>query len=227
MTSDSGRSAAALDVLRTLAGSGGLPDGDPDNAVRTMLLGRPVAVTYELGGKSVQIDRVKHRHEDFQRVLEAQRIPSVSSLLRLHDALQGIASGKNAADLLKTVDTERAKLPVVDIPKTHLPGEGEGGSARYRTEKLAELTRSAPEKLSGKDRSQGRPKDCGRVPGESRAVQITWRWPASTTPITYAPTICAHPMARSLSASITFIRYPRRWPPAEFPIPQTLLGSKR
>ncbi len=137
-------------------------------------------------------------------MLAAQRIPSVSSLLRLQDALQTIASGRNTADLLKTVDTERAKLPVVDMPKTLIPaGKEKEVLLAYRTEKLAELTNQLRKKLSGKKIN---PKDVQKIADEFLAhlePHITLRSPASTMLITCAPTIWLYPMTRSWSASTT------------------------
>lgn len=92
---------ASLELVRQMTSGA----ADPDEAIREMLLGRQSPVSFELNGAGQQIDAVKIRRARYQRVLELQKVPRLSTLFELYD----LAGDRAVA---------RARLPDVEIPKS-------------------------------------------------------------------------------------------------------------
>jgi len=97
-----------------------IPTGapDPDEALRTLLLGKPAPVSFEWNGARRVVDVAKIRHAHFQAVLEAQNVPSLATVFQILDAAQNLAMRKgDAAEHIRTLEVAAAKLPSLEIPK--------------------------------------------------------------------------------------------------------------
>jgi hypothetical protein len=106
---------ASLEFVRQIIPAGA---SDPDEALRTLLLGQPPPVSFEWNGAMRMVDVAKIRHARFQAVLEAQHVPSLAALFGLLGAAQNLATGTgDAAEHIRTLEAEAAKLPSLEIPK--------------------------------------------------------------------------------------------------------------
>ncbi len=114
--------SASLDALRKM-----LPTGStaPDEAIRTLLLGRSAPVAFDLDGASYQTDWIARRDTDFRHVLELQKVTPLGTLYLLYDAARDlIANRGDASEKIRILETASAALPVVEVPKTmHLKGK--------------------------------------------------------------------------------------------------------
>jgi hypothetical protein len=88
-------------ILRACTAAVTLP---PDEALRSCLLGRHAAANDE---------RLKH----FMRVLDAQRVPSLSTLLQVYDASLSLVSAKPSLSSVDVILKGIDGLPTVEIPK--------------------------------------------------------------------------------------------------------------
>jgi hypothetical protein len=93
-----------LETLRAMVSA--IPAKNPaaaDEVLRASLLGRHAASSDE-------------RAKDFARVLDAQQVPSLATLLAIYDAALAVPKGK-ASDALSAIEKELDRLPTVDLPK--------------------------------------------------------------------------------------------------------------
>ena len=91
-------SLAALDDLCRLPALKGLESHDA--ALRTLLLGKPVAVRVALRSGVNTLEPVRQREMAFQQVLTLQKVPPVDALFSIQEALQQLQIGKPPAPLL-------------------------------------------------------------------------------------------------------------------------------
>ncbi len=113
--------SAALDTLRDLtAGANSGPDkADPDRALRSAILGGGPPLDLEWRGGVLQLDPTRDRERAFGRVLDLQKVPSVTLLLRLDESIRGIAAGTlPLLEAIANVEKDAGSLPSVEIPKT-------------------------------------------------------------------------------------------------------------
>jgi hypothetical protein len=91
----------------------------PDEAVRSCLLGRHAAASDE-------------RLKQFMRVLDAQRVPSLTTLLQVYDASVNLAGAKPSFSSVDVIQKGLDALPTVDIPKeARINGEEKSAILRY------------------------------------------------------------------------------------------------
>ncbi|HKD04576.1 MAG TPA: hypothetical protein VKB79_01630 [Bryobacteraceae bacterium] len=104
--------AAAFDSTRELAGS------NADARLEKLALGSVPPVEVEWNGDTRMVDPQRAREDAYRRVLELQRPPSVTALLRMDDAVRRIAAAKEPyPPLLDALQKDFASLPVVEPPK--------------------------------------------------------------------------------------------------------------
>jgi Tfp pilus assembly protein PilF len=95
---------ASIDTLRGIIGAcQGRTITDADTVLEFCLLGRHAASQ-------------DARAKDFARVLQAQQVPSLTTLLALYDAVLALPKGK-AIDFLPAIEKAIDGLPAVDFPK--------------------------------------------------------------------------------------------------------------
>jgi hypothetical protein len=108
--------SASLDALRKMLPPG---EADPDEAIRTLLLGRPSPISFDLDGASYQTDWIERRDSDFRHVMELQKVTPLAVLYRMYDAAHDLVANRgNVAEKIRILETGSAALPMVDVPKT-------------------------------------------------------------------------------------------------------------
>ncbi len=132
--------SASLDVLRRMLPQASAAGADPDDAIRTMLLGQPAASAFEVDGANYETDWVANRHKEYRHVAELQRVAPLAALYRMYDATGALIEGKgNAAEEIQTLETSSAALPVVEIPKTmKVNGKRRDNLLAYQPQKIAQ-----------------------------------------------------------------------------------------
>ncbi|MGH9593632.1 MAG: hypothetical protein ACRD5L_11105, partial [Bryobacteraceae bacterium] len=87
------RTVASVELVREIMAQAALNQGvpgtggDPDAAMRQMLLGSYAPVQVTIGGVATMVDSSKTRHSQYQRVLALQKVPSLATVFALFDAL--------------------------------------------------------------------------------------------------------------------------------------------
>ncbi|HUE22564.1 MAG TPA: hypothetical protein VMQ86_12850 [Bryobacteraceae bacterium] len=132
---------ASLDVLRRMLQQVGASGTAPDDAVRTMLLGRPAVDAFEVDGAMYQTDWVAGRDKEYRHVFELQRVTPLAALYGMYDAAGMLIDGKgSAADAVHALETNSAALPNVELPKTlKVSGKRRDNLVAYQPRKIAEL----------------------------------------------------------------------------------------
>ena len=89
------RTAASLDLVREILAQA-KQAGDPDQAMRRLLLGSDAPAQISWNGAVLTTEGSRLRHERFQQVLEVQKVPCLSTVLALTDAARnlGLAKGR-------------------------------------------------------------------------------------------------------------------------------------
>ena len=133
--------SASLDAMRRILHEAGATGADPDEAVRTMLLGHPAAEAFEVDGASFETDWGAHRDKEYRHVFELQRVTPLAALYGLYDAAAKLIDGKgDAAAALTALETNSAALPVVEVSKKiKLDGKRRENLSGYQPRKVAEL----------------------------------------------------------------------------------------
>jgi tetratricopeptide (TPR) repeat protein len=141
--------SASLDSIRAIL-QACRPGEPPDEAMRSCLLGHHAAA---------DDDRMKH----FMRILDAQHVPSLNTLLEIHDASANLASPKAPAavdTIAKAVDT----LAPVELPKAEkIPGEEKNSILRYDSAPARKIVAQLKEKTS---KRKVNPKDLQKLAHE-------------------------------------------------------------
>jgi len=132
--------SASLDVLRRMLQQAGAAGANPDDAMRTILLGQPAAAAFEVDGASYETDWVANRHKEYRHVCELQRVTPLASLYGLYDAAGTLTSGKgNAAEAIHSLETISSALPAVELPKTlKVTGRPRDNLLAYQPRKVAQ-----------------------------------------------------------------------------------------
>ena len=108
--------SAALDTLRDLTAGAST---DTDRSLRTAILGGGPPLDLEWQGKILQLDPAHDRERAFGRVLDLQKVPPVTLLLRLDESTRRIAAGASPLpDAIASLEKDAVSLPSVEIPKT-------------------------------------------------------------------------------------------------------------
>ncbi len=111
---------ASLESMRAIlraCNAGALPS--PDQAVQSCLLGKHAS-------------REDPRAKDFAKVMDSQRVPSLSTLMLLFDATGNTFGTSAAFASLEAIEKDLDSLPVVDLPKgTKVTGKEKNALARY------------------------------------------------------------------------------------------------
>lgn len=117
---DGAYAAAALESLRDLLDKvKSDPAAGPDHALERALLGDAAPVTFELDGVRHTLDPAALRRAAYRKVLAAQKVTSLQTLLEFYNAIRELSAGKApAAGLLDTLDRLQPGLLTVEVPKT-------------------------------------------------------------------------------------------------------------
>ncbi len=153
--------AAALDSVRDLTGSG----GDADQALARLVLGTSAPVEVEWHGVARLLDPSRLRAIAYGKVLNLQKTPAVSVLLRIDNTARALAARKDPAEpLIAELLQDTAALPVVELLKSEkFEGKSKQAIERYNTGKLTALVSELREKAQ---RRKMDPKDLERITGE-------------------------------------------------------------
>ncbi len=119
--SEADTTSASLASLRELVNRAAPKDaaGDPDSAIERVLLGDGGPVAFTLDGMRRELDPRAVRSAAYRRVLAEQKVTALKTVLEFDDVLQAVAQGKgSAAEQLQTLDSLRAGLLTVDLPKS-------------------------------------------------------------------------------------------------------------
>ncbi|HYK90407.1 MAG TPA: hypothetical protein VE398_16650 [Acidobacteriota bacterium] len=140
---DADLTSASLEVLREiLKHSAKTADAsDPDAAIKRLLMGPPTsAVSVEIGATTHRLDGARTRHDNFQRLLELQRVPSLKDLMDLYGAAQQLIAGKgNLGQQVDILDEIIKRIPTVEVPKElKLKGKAKDNLESFLTKDLQE-----------------------------------------------------------------------------------------
>ena len=144
---------ASLDSVRDLLGTTSAPDAD--KLLAALVLGETAPVNFELNGAEHSLDPGRGRKVAFERVLNLQKAPSISVLLRMDVAVRSMAARKGPveplfAELLKAT----AALPVIEVPKSEkFVGRSKQAIERYNPAKLPIMITELREKAQRKKAS--------------------------------------------------------------------------
>jgi hypothetical protein len=126
--------------------------------LRTLLLGPPSPVSFELGGVSYETDWIKNRHIDYRHVCELQRVTPLAALYRMYDAaINLIGNQGSTADNIQVLETASKALAVVEVPKAlRVTGKERDNLLAYRPQKIAQTIgqlrqKTAKRKVDPKD----------------------------------------------------------------------------
>ncbi len=150
--------SAALHTVRELTGS----NTDADQALAKLVLGERAPVDVEWNGVARSLDPARLRAIAYGKVLNLQKTPAVSALLRIEDAALSLAAQKGPAEpLIAELLKDTASLPVLDLPKNErFEGKSKEAIERCNTAKLAALVAELREKTQ---RRKVSPKDLERI----------------------------------------------------------------
>lgn len=142
--------AASLDSVRAIL-QVCKPGASPDEAVRSCLLGHHA---------TANDDRMKQ----FLRILDAQHVPSLATLLEIHDASANLAPAKEPLPSVDTIVKAVESLPVVELPKAEkIPGEEKNSILRYDSAAARKVAAQLKEKAS---KRKVNPKDLQKLAHE-------------------------------------------------------------
>ncbi len=156
-----GFAAASLDSVRDLVGAA----PDADQALAVMALGDAAPFAFEWNGAEHSLDPGHRRAVAFGRVLNLQKAPSVSTVLRMDLAARSVAEAKGAAEpMIAELVKGVAALPVAEVPKTDkLEGHAKQAIERYTPAKLPAIIAELREKTQ---RKKVNPKDLEKLARE-------------------------------------------------------------
>jgi Tfp pilus assembly protein PilF len=146
--------AASLETVRSILHACNQNISTADEALASCLLGRHAAASDE---------RLKH----YQRVLDAQRVPSLEAMLEIYDASNGLSSAKSPQQLVDVIQKRLDSFPAVDLPKElNLSGEEKNVVLRYDPGAARRVASQMKEKAAKKKLN---PKDLEKL---SRELQV-------------------------------------------------------
>ncbi len=157
------RAIASVELVREImAQAVKNPTGDPDSAMRQMLLGSYAPVDVTINGAIMTVDSSKTRHTQFQQVLEMQKVPSLATVFAVFDALQELAAGKGSASgLVQTIESKSAGLFRVEVPKAmHPNGQERDMIEGFDPKRLQEIVKDLRTKIAKK---KVNPKDLAKL----------------------------------------------------------------
>ena len=142
---------ASLETVRSILHACNEKISTADEALVSCLLGRHAAASDE---------RLKH----YQRVLDAQHVPSLTAMLDIYDASNGLSSAKSPQQLVDVIQKELDTFTVVDLPKgMNLLGEEKNVMMRYDPGPARKLALQMKEKTAKK---KVNPKDLEKLSRE-------------------------------------------------------------
>ena len=147
------RTATSLDLVRAILQRGSKDAAaDPDAAMRTMLLGNYGSSQIQLEDMPVTVDPSKVRLQQYQQVLEIQKVPSLATVFALADAVRGLGTGKGAAaDQIRILDSKAAGLYPPDTPKDlGLKGKEKTEVQGFQPRRLQEIDKQFRDKTAKK-----------------------------------------------------------------------------
>jgi len=136
--------SASLEAARTILQACKGSFSSADEALQSCLLGRHASVNDE-------------RSKQYARVLDAQRVPSLKTLLAIYDATSLLATAKTPQQVADTLQKEIDSLPVAELPKEVIvSGEEKNAILRYdpaaaRKVALQMREKTAKRKINPKD----------------------------------------------------------------------------
>lgn len=158
-----GFAVASLDSVRELIDSA--PASDADRSLAMLVLGDAAPVEFEWNGVEHSLDPGRRRAVAFGRVLNLQKAPSVSVLLRIDVAARSVVEGKGAAEpLIAELLKDAASLPVAEVPKSDkFDGRAKQAIERANPVKLPAMIAELREKAQ---RKKTNPKDLEKLARE-------------------------------------------------------------
>ncbi|HEV2731499.1 MAG TPA: hypothetical protein VGV15_15820, partial [Terriglobales bacterium] len=125
-----------------------------DDALQLCLLGRHVSSNDE-------------RAKDFARVLDAQHVPSLTSLLAIYDAAAKVSTRQSASDSLPAIQKWIDGLPTVDLPKEiKVSGKEKSAILRYDPAPARKIVAQLREKAA---KRKPNPKDLEKLARQLRS----------------------------------------------------------
>jgi tetratricopeptide (TPR) repeat protein len=147
---------AALDSVREMVGS--TPPDDADSTLAAMVLGGSAPFEMEWNGATRSLDPAGRRVVQFKKVLNLQKAPSVSLLLKMDAATRSVAVQKGPVEpLIAELLKGAASLPAVEIPRADkIEGKPKQAIERYSLVRLPAMIAELREKALKK---KANPKD--------------------------------------------------------------------
>lgn len=109
--------AASLESLRGILAFAAAPGGDPDKAIRDLLLGPRHPVTVHMNGHTYTVDEVENRRRSYQEVLDSQKVTRLQTVLDLYDSARGLASDSvPSAAYVKALEEKVGELQQAEVP---------------------------------------------------------------------------------------------------------------
>ena len=116
---------ASLDTVRDFLRRAACQEaGDPDRTLECSLLGGGGPVEFEVDGVQYEVDPHAARSAAYRRVLDAQKVTSLKTLLEFDDVLRELDQGKGSAtEQLQKLSSLQAGLLTAEIPRSMHAGE--------------------------------------------------------------------------------------------------------
>ncbi len=163
-SSAAAQTTASIDLAREILERAGAPKGDPDAAMRDMLLGAgsPGQVTL---GRTVSVDSGKLRRSQYDQVLELQKVPSLATVFALFDAAREVAAGKGEpSGPIGVLESRAGGLFAVEVPKTKgVKDKDRDFIAGFEPKRLQEIVKDLRDKVAKK---KVNPKDLEKLSQE-------------------------------------------------------------
>lgn len=144
------QTTASIELAREILGPAG-SKGDPDAAIKDLLLGPNSPVQVTLGG-TISLDSGKLRRNQFDQVLELQKVPSLATIFATFDAARDLGAGKGQPSaLIGVLESKAPGLLFVDVPETKgLKSKERDSIAGFEPRRLQEIVKDLRDKTTKK-----------------------------------------------------------------------------
>ena len=156
-TSPAARTATSLDLVRMiLERAGKAAAADPDEAIRSVVLGSDPPSGVEVDGALVTVAPSMSRHRRYQQVLELQKVPSLATVLALSDAARNLGAGKGAsAGQIQILESKAGGLIAGETPKElGLKGKQKEQVQGFQPRRLQEIVKQFRQKTANQKVNQ-------------------------------------------------------------------------
>jgi len=139
---------ASLDLVRRILESSSRKTGPqtaeeagPDEAMRDLLLGAPMPVSFPLNGVTYEVDASPARRANYRRVMELQEVTSLQTLFRFYDAARSLDQGAGvAAQQIRVLEESLSDLLTVETPGGNLgPGKERKNLENFQPRRVSEI----------------------------------------------------------------------------------------